>query len=148
MVIASPRARHRGLAGEVSGVPVLARRQARRLGRALFDLHGRLRREVIGKSAQMLAAIADISVPPETRVLVVPVPRAEVAGPFGAEKLAPVLSFFDVDVDVDADADADAIALCKDLLTHGGRGHTAVVHSTARARQVAMATPYPRAGSS
>ena len=92
---------------EAARAAVLARRHARRLARALFDEHGRLRREVIGKSAQMLAETANISVPPDTRVLVVPVPRPEIATRSGPRS-STVLSFFDVD------GDADAIALCKD----------------------------------
>jgi acyl-CoA reductase-like NAD-dependent aldehyde dehydrogenase len=120
-----------------AGGTVLSPAACRRLERAVFEPDGRLRRQALGKSPQVLAELADIPLPPGTRVLVAPVPRADAAGPFGREKLAPLLSLFD------ADGDADAIDLCRVLLNNGGRGHTAVIHSAATARHLAMAQALP-----
>jgi acyl-CoA reductase-like NAD-dependent aldehyde dehydrogenase len=122
--------------GHAGGV-VLSPAACRRLKRAVFGPDGRLRKHALGKSAQVLAELADITLPPGTRVLVAPVPRADVASPLRREKLAPLLSLFD------ADGDGDAIALCRDLLNNGGRGHTAVVHSASPTRQLAMAQALP-----
>lgn len=116
---------------------VLAPPACEQLERAIFDYEGRLRKQALGKSVKVLAELAGICVPVGTRVLVVPALRADAMGPFGHEKLAPILSLFD------ADGDWDAIALCRDLLNRGGRGHTAVVHSAATTRHLAMAHAMP-----
>jgi acyl-CoA reductase-like NAD-dependent aldehyde dehydrogenase len=116
---------------------VLSPAECQRLEQAAFGSDGRLRKSVLGKSPQVLAELANIELPPDTRVLVAPVPRTAVAGPFGGEKLAPLLSLFD------AHGDEDAISLCRDLLDRGGRGHTAVIHSGSTTRHLAMARALP-----
>jgi acyl-CoA reductase-like NAD-dependent aldehyde dehydrogenase len=119
------------------GALVLTGAQCRRLRRAAFDDDGRLRPALVGRSPQSLAREAGIEAPAGIRVLVAPVPESAAGGPYGREKLAPLLSMFTV-----AGDDA-ALELCRRLLDNGGRGHTAVVHSGDPRRHAAFARAMP-----
>ena len=97
--------------------------EAARLAPVLFDRRGAPVVEYVGQSAKRLASLAGFDVPPRTRVLV-----AEPAGigrehPLSAEKLAPVLAWYEA-----ADA-AAGIAVAEAVVRFGGWGHTAVVHA-------------------
>ena len=73
----------------MAGAAVLNAAECDRLARVAFDdRDGRLRRTVLGQAAASIAAEAGIEVPAGTRLLVAPVPRAAVSGPYGREKLA------------------------------------------------------------
>ena len=81
-----------------AGAAVLSPADCDRLASAAFDHRdGRLRRTVLGQAATSIAAQAGIEVPAGTRLLVAPVPRQAVPGPYGREKLAPLLSLFTAD---------------------------------------------------
>jgi len=89
---------------------------------------GRLNGAVVGHSALEIAALAEISVPPGTRVLLAEAERIGADEPFSMEKLSPVLAFYRArDV-------AAAMRKAKHLVEYGGRGHTAVIY-TAPANQ-------------
>ena len=109
-----------------------------RLARAAFDdRDGRLRRSVLGQTATSIAAHAGIQVPAGTRLLVAPVPRESLPGPYGKEKLAPFLSLFT------ADGDDDGIRLCREILGNGGAGHTAIIHTRSPRLQLSFAQQMP-----
>ena len=94
-----------------AGAAVLSPADCDRLARAAFDARdGRLRRAVLGQPATAIATQAGIAVPAGTRLLVVPLPRQAVPGPYGREKLAPILSLFT------ADSPDDGISLCRQIL--------------------------------
>jgi acyl-CoA reductase-like NAD-dependent aldehyde dehydrogenase len=120
-----------------AGAAILSAAERHQLERAAFDQQGRLRRGALGKPPRVLAELAGISIAPDARLLIAPVPRTAVSGPWGSEKLTPLLSLFI------ADGDTDALALCRDLLNRGGCGHTAIVHSSTPARQLAFAKALP-----
>jgi acetaldehyde dehydrogenase / alcohol dehydrogenase len=121
-----------------AGAAVLGPADCDRLARAAFDgRDGRLRRAVLGQAATAIAAPAGIAVPAGTRLLVAPLPRQVVPGPYGREKLAPILSLFT------ADGPDDAISLCRQILRNGGRGHTAIIHTRSRQLPVAFARQMP-----
>src|SRR5438067_911455 len=87
--------------------------------------------QVVGKSAEVIAQMAGITVPPGTRCLL-----AEVGGvgrdyPLSMEKLSPILAFY-VEDGVERGA-----ARCYEVLRYGGMGHTAGVHT--RSREIAVA---------
>jgi acyl-CoA reductase-like NAD-dependent aldehyde dehydrogenase len=72
-----------------AGAAVLSPAECDRLARAAFDHRdGRLHRTVLGQAATSIAARAGIAVPAGTHLLVAPVPRQAVPGPYGREKLA------------------------------------------------------------
>ena len=58
-------------------------------------------------------------------------------GPYGREKLAPILSLFT------ADGEDDGIRLCRQILGNGGRGHTAIIHTRSQRLPVSFARQMP-----
>ena len=119
-----------------AGAAVLGAADCERLARVAFD-GGHLSRDVLGQAATAIAARAGIEVPGGVRLLVAPLPREAVAGPFGGEKLAPILSLFTVD------GEDDGIRLCLRLLGNGGAGHTAVIHTRSERLQLSFAQRMP-----
>ncbi len=95
-----------------------------RLTATLFDEEGHLRKDFVGKSATHIAQASGSTVSSDIRLLVVPVDREALAGPYGHEKLAPILSLFTV-----ADEE-EGIRVCRQILEQQGIGHTAVIHTT------------------
>ncbi|UCD28554.1 MAG: aldehyde dehydrogenase family protein, partial [Planctomycetota bacterium] len=83
----------------------------------------RLHREVVGQSAQSILAKAGIECNGDIRLIVIPLKRDRIKGPYGYEKLAPVLSLFT------ADGEVEGMALCKEILANEGTGHTAIIHT-------------------
>ncbi|TSA28026.1 MAG: aldehyde dehydrogenase family protein, partial [Bacteroidetes bacterium] len=79
--------------------------------------------EIVGQSVEKIAAMADISVPENTRILVAPLEKIGDEEPLSSEILAPILAYYEAD-DFD-----DAIRKCIDLNYHGGIGHTASIFS-------------------
>jgi acetaldehyde dehydrogenase / alcohol dehydrogenase len=120
-----------------AGAAVLNAADCDRVARVAFDRDGRLRRSVLGQAATAIAAEAGIEVPAGTRLLIAPVPRQAVPGPYGREKLAPLLSLFT------ADGADDGIGLCRQILGNGGRGHTAIIHTRSERLQVSFARQMP-----
>ena len=109
---------------EACGAAILTADETRRLTAAIFDPErGTLKREIVGKSAEHIAREAGLDRPGPPRLLVVPVELDELGGPYGHEKLAPVLSLFTV-----ADED-EGIDVCKQILSQQGAGHTAIIHT-------------------
>jgi acyl-CoA reductase-like NAD-dependent aldehyde dehydrogenase len=121
-----------------AGAAVLGTTDADRVARTAFDdRDGRLRRTVLGQAATAIAAQAGIEVPAGARLLVAPVPRDAVPGPWGKEKLAPLLSLFT------ADGQDDGLRLCQQILGNGGRGHTAIIHTRDQRQQMSFARQMP-----
>ncbi len=84
---------------------------------------GRMRIDLIGRDATVLAAECGIKVPPATRVLVAPFPLVVPEEPLAREKLFPLLGLVRVP---DAGRGIDA---ARAMLRIGGAGHSAVIHS-------------------
>jgi acetaldehyde dehydrogenase / alcohol dehydrogenase len=109
------------------GAAVLTASETRNLVASAFDENGRLRRDVLGQSAPVIARRVCIQRDAPIRLLVVPAQCDDSHGPLGREKLAPMTSLF-VAQDVE-----DGLSLCKRLLAADGLGHTAVIHTSDRA---------------
>jgi acetaldehyde dehydrogenase/alcohol dehydrogenase len=84
---------------------------------------GRMRIDMIGRDATVMAAECGIKVPPTTRVLVAPFPLVVPEEPLAREKLFPLLGLVRV-----PDAGRGIDAACA-MLRIGGAGHSAVIHS-------------------
>jgi acetaldehyde dehydrogenase (acetylating) len=84
--------------------------------------------KIVGRAATVIAEMADIKVPPATRVLIARLDPKHVGRefPLSAEKLSPILAFYAVP-NLTA-----GIALCRRLLEFGGLGHTCSIHSQNR----------------
>src|SRR5712675_2092831 len=92
---------------------------------------------IVGKSVEVIANIAGISVPPGTRCLL-----ADVAGvgrdyPLSMEKLSPILAFY-----VEDGLERGA-ARCNEILHYGGMGHTAGIHTRSREAAVHYGSEMP-----
>jgi acetaldehyde dehydrogenase (acetylating) len=113
------------------GAYFLSASDADKLGRVVATPQRSLNPQIVGRSVQVIAQMAGLSVPPDTRCLV-----AEVGGvgrdyPLSMEKLSPILAFY-VEDGVERGA-----ARCFEILSYGGMGHTAGVHT--RSREMAKA---------
>jgi len=107
------------------GAYFLNENESAALSKFMLRSDGTMNPQIVGKSVQQLADLALITVPQDTRVLVVP-DKAENVGkkdPFSREKLTPILAYFEVE-----NCEA-AAALTVKLLENEGIGHTAIIHS-------------------
>lgn len=86
---------------------------------------------IVGKSVEVIAKMAGLSVPAGTRCLLVDVGGVGREHPLSMEKLSPILAFYI------EDGVERAAARCFEILSYGGMGHTAGVHT--RSREVAVA---------
>jgi len=92
---------------------------------------------IVGKSVEVIANMAGISVPLGTRCLM-----ADVAGvgrdyPLSMEKLSPILAFY-----VEDGLERGA-ARCNEILHYGGMGHTAGIHTGSREAAVHYGSEMP-----
>jgi len=108
---------------EANGAVIVNADAKNRLDAQLFDEVGHLARQMVGKSAVHIASASGIKCASGTRLLVIPLGPGELSGPYGHEKLAPVLSLFTV-----ADEE-EGLSVCKRILEQQGMGHTAVIHT-------------------
>jgi acyl-CoA reductase-like NAD-dependent aldehyde dehydrogenase len=121
-----------------AGAAVLDGRQTDRLVAHAFDpADGHLRRSVLGQPAGQLAAAAGVELDHPVRVLVLPLPLEQVDGPYGREKLAPLVSLFTVE------GVEQGLSACQRLLANQGAGHTAVIHTNDRRLQQRFAEEIP-----
>jgi acetaldehyde dehydrogenase (acetylating) len=81
---------------------------------------------IVGRSVETIAKMAGISVPPGTRCLMVDVGGVGRDYPLSMEKLSPILSFY-VEDGIDRGA-----SRCFEVLSYGGMGHTAGIHTRSR----------------
>lgn len=124
----------------LQGAHFLTADEADKLARVVATPQRTLNPAIVGKPARVIAEMAGLSVPPETRCLV-----AEVGGvgrdyPLSMEKLSPILAFYVVD-GVERGAQ-----LCYEILSFGGMGHTVGIHTRSRetAKRFGMEMPASR----
>ena len=80
---------------------------------------GALNAKIVGQSAERIAEMAGVAVPPGTKVLIGEVESVEFSEPFAHEKLSPVLAMYR------AETFQEAVAKAERLVEDGGLGHTA-----------------------
>jgi len=109
---------------EAYGAIILRADEKNRLTAQCFDPDNlSLKSSIIGKTAQFIADSAWIRRDKDIRLIVVTIRQDELQGPYGHEKLAPILSLCVVNDEV------EGIQLCKQILINQGRGHTAVIYT-------------------
>jgi acetaldehyde dehydrogenase/alcohol dehydrogenase len=94
--------------------------------RPVLLVNGSINAKIVGQSAATIAALAGITVPKDTKILIGEVTSVEPSEPFAHEKLSPVLAMYRADT-FDA-----ACAMAQRLLEDGGFGHTAAVYLSTR----------------
>src|SRR6266536_1314409 len=124
---------------KVQGGYFVSASEADQLARKVATSQRTLNPAIVGKSVEVIANIAGLSVPPGTRCLM-----AEVGGvgrdfPLSMEKLSPILAFY-VEDGIERGA-----ARCNEVLHYGGMGHTAGVHTRSREAAVRYGAEMPAA---
>ncbi|KAA3645840.1 MAG: aldehyde dehydrogenase family protein [Chloroflexi bacterium] len=98
--------------------------QAEALRNTLFHPNGAINADTVGKSPQVLAAMAGITVPETARILVVRLNSVGRDEALSREKLTTVLGWYEAD---GWEAGCD---ICLDMIHFGGRGHSLIIHAT------------------
>nr|WP_263327210.1 aldehyde dehydrogenase family protein [Neobacillus sp. Marseille-Q6967] len=101
---------------------------------------GKLNPDIVGQSAVKIAAMAGISVPADTRVLIAEESRVGKEVPFSIEKLSPIFALYT------ANSYEEAKEYCLKLLNLGGRGHSLALHTNDEsvAKDFALEMPVSR----
>ncbi len=126
--------------GTKLGFYFMNKEEAGSLAKLLFRPSGALNPEIVGKSAQHLAQMANFPVPAGTKVLVAREQEAGPTRPYSMEKLCPVLAFFVME------SDQAVLDKAVEVLTHEGSGHTFAMHAkdTEAVRRYALQIPVSR----
>ena len=96
--------------------------ESARLAKLIFTDNLGIHPDYVGQSAECLSKLADFDVPPRTRVLVCEQTEIGKNAPLSAEKLNPILAWYEAP-DV-----ANGIELANAVVRFGGWGHSAVIH--------------------
>ena len=85
-------------------------------------INGALNAKIVGQRAHTIAALADVKVPEETKILIGEVESVDIEEEFAHEKLSPVLAMYK------ADSFEDAVKKAEQLVADGGYGHTSSLY--------------------
>lgn len=91
--------------------------------RQVLFVDGHLNTEIVGQSAERIAAMAGINVPPATKVLIGEVDSVAASEPFAHEKLSPTLAMYR------RKTFQEAVDTAAALVALGGIGHTSVLYT-------------------
>ncbi len=104
------------------GAYFLTPAERQRVGSKMI-IEGRLNAEIVGQSVEKLAALCELTLPTDTRVIIGEVTDINRDEPFAYEKLSPILAMYR------ASSFEDAVEKADQLVEFGGRGHTAVLYT-------------------
>jgi acetaldehyde dehydrogenase (acetylating) len=113
------------------GAHFLSPAEADQLAKVVTTQQRALNPQIVGRSVEVIAKLAGLSVPPGTRCLIADVGGVGREHPLSMEKLSPILAFY-----VEDGLERGA-ARCFEILSYGGMGHTAGIHT--RSREAAKA---------
>ncbi|KKO51742.1 acetaldehyde dehydrogenase (acetylating) [Paenibacillus sp. DMB20] len=118
----------------------LSQEEAAKLGKFIMRANGTMNPQIVGRSVEHIAKLADLDIPAGTRVLIAEETRVGRNVPYSREKLAPILAFYTED-----NWEA-ACERCIEILNGEGAGHTMVIHSENEeiVRQFALKKPVSR----
>ncbi|WP_216828739.1 acetaldehyde dehydrogenase (acetylating) [Alkalihalobacterium elongatum] len=94
-----------------------------KIEQVISPIKGKLNPKIVGRSAPVIAEMAGISVPKQTRILIAEETRIGKDIPFSIEKLSPIFALYT------ASNEEEAKEICIKLLNLGGRGHSFSIHS-------------------
>ena len=122
---------------KAQGGHFLNQSESEKVGAILITEQRTLNPKIVGKSAEYIANLAGISVPPGTRCLLANCSGVGRDYPWSFEKLSPTLAFFV------ADGIAAGANKCLEILQFGGMGHTAGMHTNSREAAIAFGEQMP-----
>lgn len=108
---------------ERQGGYFLSPEESEKVGRFIMRANGSMNPKIVGRSAQVIADMAGISIPPQTRVLISRQTTVGRDNPYSREKLCPILAFYV------EDSWENACKRCMEVLFNEGAGHTMTIHS-------------------
>jgi acetaldehyde dehydrogenase (acetylating) len=122
---------------KLQGAHFLSAAEADQLGKIVATPQRSLNPAIVGKSVEVIAKMAGLTVPPGTRCLLADVAGVGREHPLSMEKLSPILAFYVV----------DGLEKCaqrsKEVLAYGGMGHTAGIHTRSREAAVKFGAEMP-----
>ncbi|MEW8987184.1 MAG: acetaldehyde dehydrogenase (acetylating), partial [Bacillus sp. (in: firmicutes)] len=105
------------------GAYFLSPEQSEKLGSFLLRGNGTMNPQIVGKSVETIAAIAGLSIPEGTKVLISEQKTVSMKNPYSREKLAPILALY-----VEENKEA-ALQRSIELLMNEGKGHSFIIHT-------------------
>ena len=122
------------------GAYFVPKEDAKKLGSFIILPSGAMNPKMVGKTPQVIAKLAGISVPDDARVLIADGEGVGKQYPYSMEKLAPVLGFYTVK------NWEEACELSIRILHHEGAGHTLAIHTQDESvvREFALRKPVSR----
>ncbi|RHT84108.1 acetaldehyde dehydrogenase (acetylating) [Clostridiaceae bacterium AM27-36LB] len=108
---------------EKQGAYFLNDEQIAKLGKFILRANGTMNPQIVGKSAQVIADLAEIEISEGTRVLVAKETGIGFGHPYSNEKLAPILGFYT------AENYVEICELAQKILHYEGAGHTFSMHT-------------------
>ena len=90
--------------------------------RKTIIINGALNAKIVGQKADTIAALAGVTVPEETKILIGEVTSVDLSEEFAHEKLSPVLAMYK------AEDFEDALSKAEHLIADGGFGHTSSLY--------------------
>jgi acetaldehyde dehydrogenase (acetylating) len=119
------------------GAYFLSAAEADQLAKVVVTQQRSLNPGIVGKSVAVIAGMAGLNVPPDTRCMIADVGGVGRDFPLSMEKLSPILAFY-VEDGIERGA-----ARCFEILSYGGMGHTAGVHTRSREAAVRYGSEMP-----
>jgi acetaldehyde dehydrogenase (acetylating) len=122
---------------KAQGGHFLSPAEADQLAKVVATPQRSLNPAIVGRSVEVIAKMAGLSVPKGTRCLLADVGGVGRDFPLSMEKLSPILAFY-VEDGIERGA-----ARCFEVLSYGGMGHTAGVHTRSREAAIAYGREMP-----
>jgi acetaldehyde dehydrogenase (acetylating) len=122
---------------KLQGGHFLSAAEADQLAKVVATPQRSLNPAIVGRSVEVIAKMAGLNVPSGTRCLLADVGGVGREHPLSMEKLSPILAFY-VEDGIERGA-----ARCFEVLSYGGMGHTAGVHTRSREAAVAYGREMP-----
>ncbi|WP_098747753.1 acetaldehyde dehydrogenase (acetylating) [Paenibacillus sp. EZ-K15] len=122
------------------GAYFLSAEEADQLGKFIMRANGTMNPQIVGRSVDHIAKLANLNIPARARVLIAEETRVGRNVPYSREKLAPILAFYT------EDSWEAACERCIEILNGEGAGHTMCIHSENEeiVRQFALKKPVSR----
>lgn len=105
------------------GAYLLSKKETEKVRKVILTESGSLNAAIVGQSAFKIAALAGLTIPESSKVLVGEVTSVELEEPFSHEKLSPVLGMYR------ADSFETALGMAERLIELGGLGHTSILYT-------------------
>lgn len=105
------------------GAYFLSQSESDKLGKFIMRSNGTMNPLIVGKTIEALAALAELDIPKDVKVLISMQDTVGKNNPYSREKLAPILAFY-----VEKNWEK-ACERCIELLNNEGKGHTLIIHS-------------------